>query len=286
MTSIPGGPLGRPEMQDISRALAERLRRAVSIEVWTRTEPEIVSADRDAGEHAPETLALMRQLKTLHSALTLTPYDLDKHAARAAEAGISVSPTVVLRSGGRSVHLSGMFYGPLFPPVLDIIGFLSMGRSPLAAETQQVLHTLEGDVEVEAFLTPFDPFSVQMLPLLGAMAAETRQVRLRLVEIAQFPVLAGQRLVTEVPLLVINGKRFAGYWNETDLARQIALVAQGSDEKVIRDRVLVAEYVSEADARRFMAEQQAEAARAQAQQLGGAPPPGQTASGLYVPGRD
>src|SRR5690606_3497787 len=121
------------------------------------------------------TLALMRQLKTLHSALTLTPYDLDKHAARAAEAGIHVSPTVVFRSGGRSLHLAGMFYGPLFPPVLDIMGFLSMGRSPLAAETQQVLHTLEGDVEVEAFLTPFDPFSVQMLPLLGAMAAETKQ---------------------------------------------------------------------------------------------------------------
>lgn len=285
MSAVPTGPLGKPELVDISRALKERIRLGVSIETWTRPVSEIVSTDRDDGKHSEEALALMRQLKTLHPALTLTPYDLDRHASRAEQAGIQHSPTVVLRSGGRSVQFVGMLYGPLFPPFLDIMGFLSMGQTPLAPETRATLAALPADVEVEveAFLTPFDPFSVQMLPLLGAFAVAGKRVRLRIVESSQFPVLAGQRLVTEVPLLVMNGQHYTGYWAEQDLVEQIRRLAEGSDEKVIRARVVSAEYVSEADARRIAMEQAQQQAQGSPGQVSGGT---QTESGLYVPGRD
>ncbi|MCK9487260.1 MAG: hypothetical protein M0R73_11275 [Dehalococcoidia bacterium] len=282
MSAVAQGPLGRAELAEISRALRERIRLGVSLEVWTRPADEIVSPERDDGRHAAETLALMRQLKTLHPALTLTPYDLEKHASRAEAAGIEHSPTVVLRAGGRSVQIVGMLYGPLFPPMLDIMGFLSMGQTPLAPETRAVLGALPADVQVEAFLTPFDPFSVQMLPLLGAFAVDGKRVRLRIVEASQFPVLAGQRLVTEVPLLVMNGQRYAGYWTEQELAEQIRGLAEGSDEKVIRARVVSAEYVSEDEARRIAMEQ-VQAEQAQQTQAGGG---SETSSGLYIPGRD
>jgi hypothetical protein len=263
-------------MSEIAKALQERLRRGVSLEVWTRDEGGLVSSERDVNEHAADAVGLMRQLKTLHPALTFTAYDLDRHAARAEEAGITLSPTVVFRSGGRSVQMAGLFYGPLFPPTLDVMGFLSMQTTPLAPETRTAMQALTEAVEIEAFVTPFDPFSPHLIPLLAAFAVEGKQIRLRLVEASQFPVLAGQRLLTEVPLLVINGKRFPGYWDELALSQQIQNVAAGSDEKVIRERVLTAEYVSEAEARRLA---EAEAAAATAMEGGQT-----TASGLIIPG--
>lgn len=278
MPGIPAGPLGRPEMSEIAKALSERLQRGVSLEVWSREESGIVSSERDVNEHAADTLALMRQLKTLHPALTFTAYDLDKHASRAAEAGITLSPTVVFRSGGRAVQMAGLFYGPLFPPTLDVMGFLSMQTTPLAPETREAMRGLTAPIEIEAFVTPFDPFSPHLVPLLAAFAVEAKQIKLRFVEASQFPVLAGQRLLTEVPLLVINGTRFPGYWDELSLSKQIQNIASGSDEKVIRDRVLTAEYVSEAEAKRLA---EAEAAAASG------PAGGQTtASGLIIPGRE
>ena len=65
MPGIPAGPLGRPEMSEIAKALSERLQRGVSLEVWSREESGIVSSERDVNEHAADALALMRQLKTL-----------------------------------------------------------------------------------------------------------------------------------------------------------------------------------------------------------------------------
>jgi len=288
MAAIPEGPLGKPEMREISKALTERIRRGVSIEVWTRAESGLVTTERDVNEHAPDVLALMRQLKTLHPALTFTSYDLEQHASRAEAAGISLSPTIVLRSGGRSVTLSGMFYGPLFPPLLDVMGFLSMGTTPLAAETRAAMNALDVDVEIEAFLTPFDPFSPHFLPLLAAFAVEGKRIKLKIVEASQYPVLAQQRFLNEVPLLVMNGKRFVGYWDEANLSRQIQTVAAGSDELILRERVLAAEYVSEAEARRFATEQAAAEAAGQAPPQAGGQPGGmtQTASGLIVPGRE
>ncbi|MEX2373362.1 MAG: hypothetical protein WD800_06115, partial [Dehalococcoidia bacterium] len=212
MPALPSGPLGKAELTQIAGHLGERVRRAVSIEVWTREESGLVTGDRDTGAHAGDALALCRQLAGLHPALSITAYDLDRHADRAQRAGIHLSPTIVLRSGGRSVVLSGMFYGPLFAPFLDAIVFLSVGTTPVKAETRQALASLEGDVRIEAFVTPFDPFSERMAPLLLAFAAESKRVKLRMVEASQFPVLAGQRLLTEVPVMVKNDNRIAGYW--------------------------------------------------------------------------
>lgn len=287
MPAVPKGPLGPADLNQVRSALAERMRRSVSIEVWTRPEAAIVTEERDRGHRAEETLTLMRQLKALHPALTLTPYDLDQHASRAEAAGITLSPTVVLRAGGREVHVSGLFYGPLFPPLLDILGFLSLGTTPVAPETRATLQGLEADVEMEAFLTPFDPFSSKMLPLLGAFAVETKRLRLRMVELSQYPVLAGQRLISEVPLLVMNGQRHFGYWNEEALVEQVRRIAAGSEEKIIRDRVLTAEYVSEGEARRIAMEEMAQQS-GQSVQPGQQPGAtgGQTSSGLYIPGRD
>ena len=100
-------------------------------------------------------------------------------------------------------------------------------------------------------------------------------MRVRLVEASQFPVLAGRRLVTHAPVLWMNGRRFEGFWSEVHLAEQIALVAAGSSDTVVRDRIINAEYLNEAAARELAA-----------RSAGSAPvAPATSPSGLILPGQ-
>lgn len=276
MAAIPKGPLGRAESAQIAALMAQRFRQRVGLEVWTRVEGSLVTLDRDVNPHAEDTLALFRQIATLSPLLTITPYDIDRFSERAAQAGITHSPTVVIRSAGRAIQTVGMFYGPLFAPLLEVIGFASVGRTPIGDETRAVLAGIDADLQVEAFISPFDPLSPQMLLLLGAMAVESKRVHVRIVEASQYPILVNQRLVTKVPVTWVNGRRLEGFWGEQDFAEQLRRIAAGEEEPVIRDRVLNAEYMSE-DAARQLAQSGGGA--------GGQATTPQSSSGLILPGQ-
>ena len=285
MPAIPAGPFDRQQAQQVASLLNQRLARQVALEVWTRVPQAIFTGERDDDHHGQAALDLMRQLKSLHPSLTLTPYDLDRQAPQAAERGIEHSPTITMRCGGRGLRTVGLFFGPFFQAFLDALGFVSVGDSPLAPETKARIHAIEDEVTVEAFLTPFDPISVQLIPLLAAFAVEGKHFRVTLYEASQFPVLASKRMISQVPTIAINGKRFVGNYDEAQLCEQIVRVVEGNEEPVVRDRVFAVPYISEDDARRISEEQAAKAQ--QAGQPGGPPRSGgPTSSGLYVPGRD
>ena len=285
MPAISKGPLSPQQTQQVANLLRQRLLRQVAIEVWTREPQAIFTGERDDGRHAQAALELARQIKSLHPMLTLTPYDIDKSERVAAERGIEHSPTVTLRCGGKGIRTVGMFFGPFSQAFLDALSIVSVGETPLSPATKAALRGIDAEVTIEAFLTPFDPISVQMIPMLTAFAVEGKKIRVTLYEASQFPVLAGKRMISQVPLLTINGKRFVGLYGESDLREQIVRVVEGNGEPVVRERVLATPYLSEDDAIR-MGNERAQAAQ-QARTAGpggpsGAPP----SSGLFVPGRD
>lgn len=294
MPAIPEGPLNRQQAAQVAGMLRQRLVRQVALEVWTRPPQAIYTGERDEERHGQAALELVRQLKSLHPMLTLTPYDLQRSERQAVERGIEHSPTVTMRCGGRGLRTVGLFFGPFFQAFLDALGFVSMGDTPLAPETKQRIRAIESEVTIEAFLTPFDPISVQLIPLIAAFAVEGRKFRVTLYEASQFPVLAGRRMVSQVPLITINGRRFVGNYNEEQLCEQIVRVLEGNDEPVVRDRVFASPYISEDDARRLGEEQATRAQQAPQQGQPGEPaqpasesnPASGGASGLYVPGRD
>lgn len=283
MPAIPEGPLNRQQGQQVAGLLRQRLLRQVALEVWTRPAQAIFTGDRDDGRHGQAALDLVRQLKSLHPMLTVTPYDIDRHDRQAAERGIEHSPTVTMRCGGRGLRTVGLFFGPFFQSFLDALGIVSVGESPFAPETKARLRAVEDEVTLEAFLSPFDPISVQAIPMLASFAVEGRRFRVTMYESSQFPVLAGKRMVTQVPLYVINGRRFVGHFNEVQLLEQVLRVLAGNEEPVVRERIVATPYISEDDARR-MGEEQARA-QAAGQARGPGQPPAGGASGLYVPGR-
>jgi hypothetical protein len=274
------GPLSRQESTSVQRLLAERISRRVGFDVWTLKPAALVTPDRDPGVHVDDVSSLFRQLVTLHPALSITPYDLEQHADRARAAGITMSPTTVVRSTGRSVQLVGYFSGALFQALLDLMWFISSGSSPVTPQTRAALQAIEQDVVIEALVTPYEPFSVQLARVLGAFAVANKRLQVRLIEISEFPRLAEQRMVTQVPVLSINGRRSVGLWNESTLLEQLQRIIEGNEEPVIRDRIYTAPYMSEDQARAL-------ASQPPGGPPGGPPPgqpPGRSPSGLILPG--
>lgn len=274
--------ISKEDQAQLAGILRERLLRPVGLDVWTRAESGLARTDRDTCEHCDELLQATRDLVSLHPALSITLYDLDEHADRAEQAGVTHAPTTIIRGGGRSIRFTGYWSGMLLSPFLDVLSFASTLTTPVDPETRAALDAIEQRVEIDLMITPFDPYSAHMLQLLGAFAIESRQLRLHVFELSELPILAGQRSLSEVPAMVIAGRRFSGAWDEQPLVEQIGRVIAGNDEPVVRDRVLATPYVSMEEARRMMAEQ-APAAGAESP----AAPSGESAaSGLYVPGRD
>ena len=275
------GPIEKPDAVQVAAYLEERVGGSVRFDVWSREESGLVRTDRDSCVHCGDVVQLGRQLGSLHPALSVTIYDLDRHASRAEEAGITAAPTMIVRGSGRSIRLVGLFSGMLFPALLDVIGFISHGQAPLTDETREALVDL-AEVEIEAMLMPFDPYSAYMAQVLGSLAAESPSIKLQLTELSEFPILAGQRSVSEIPLMTINGRRFSGAWDEAPLMEQIQRVLGGNDEPVVRERVLVTPYLSEEQAIHLAQQQQAQQPPA-----GDAQGPAATGggSGLIVPGR-
>lgn len=267
------GPLGREEALAIAQWLAERLSRHVGIEVWWRPDSTIVLPGRDGSVHAEMMLSAMKQLATLHPALTITPYALDRFAERAQREAVHLAPTTVLRGGGKAVRFSGLISGLLFPPLLDVLTFLS-AETPLQPETKAALAALPRPLDVEILLAPYDAYSGHLLRLLGAFAAESRNVRLTAIEAAEFPRLASVKGVAEVPLMTVEGRRFPGTWDEPPLMEQLWRIAVNEPEPVVRDRTFVTEFVTE---------EQVKASAAAGPPRMPAPPEG--GSGLIVPGR-
>jgi len=286
MTTV--GPLEKPDAAQVAQYLQERVGSAVGFDVWIREESELVRTDRDSCLHCGVVVQLGRQLASLHPALSVTMYDMEKHASRAEEAGVAIAPTMIMRGAGRSIWFVGLFSGMLFPALLDLIGFISQGQSPLTDETRAALAEIEEEVEIELMLTPFDPYSAFMARVVGSLAAESRMIRLRLTELSEFPILAAQRSVSEIPLMTINGRRFSGAWDEAPLMEQIHRVLAGDEEPVVRDRLLIAPYMNEEQAmqraQQQMAQQQAQGGAPGGPQGGGPAAPG-SGSGLIVPGR-
>ncbi len=267
------GPLSRDEALSIAQWLTERIARNVSIEVWWRPDSAIVMPDRDGAVHAETMLAAMRQLATLHPAISITPYALDQFAERAQREGIYLAPTTIVRGGGKSIRLVGLVSGMLFPPLLDLITFLST-QTPLQPETKAALAGLPRPLDVEILVAPYDAYSGHLLRLVGAFAAETKNVRLTAIEAAEFPRLASIKGIKDVPVMTIEGRRFSGAWDEPQLIEQLWRIANNDPETVVRERVLSTEFVTE---------EQVRAASASGTPSMPAAPEG--GSGLIVPGR-
>ena len=238
--------------------LQQNLVRPVGLEVWTRQESVLVRSDRDPCVRCDDVVELAKQIAALHPGLSLTLYDLDKHADRAAEAGIDIPPLTTIRAGGRELRFVGLWGAGLLTMLIDVIIFASTGRTPLQAETLEALSAVSETVNLELLVAPYDPFSVYMAKLVLSLGVESKNVRVQVMNVSEFPLIAQRRAVTEVPLLFLNQRRYVGAWEDDDLVEQIRRVAAGEDEPVIRERVPTSPFMTDGEAQRAQPQQPTE----------------------------
>ena len=270
-------PIPRDQRPAIAEHLAQYLAGPVALDVWTREDSALVRTDRDPCTFCGQIATAARQFASLHPAISLTRYDLDRHEERAREAGIERPPTTVLRGrGGREFRVVGLWSGLLFPAFMDAVIFHGSGAPPLQPDTLATIEALDDALDeplaVELLAAPYDPYSAQTMRVLAAFAAVSRRLRVEVIELSEFPMLAEARMIAELPLLSAGGRRFSGGWSEADLAEQLRRVAAGDIEPVIRERVLTSPYLTI---------EQAQAIRAGEAQLPDEPTT--TAGGLVLP---
>lgn len=247
-------PFDHEQREAIGAIFDERMQLPISIEVWSRKDSVLVRPDRDPCTHCDDVLALARLLASLHPGLTVTLYDLDRHAKRAEEARIDVPPVTVLRGrNGRDVRILGYWSGRLFPATVDAITFLSAESTPLSEASRTTLAALDRDIGIEVQGAMYDAYSAHMLRLGSALAAETRHIRFRFTEVVEFPAMAARQGIDIVPVVYIEGQRVLGAWNEADFVEQVRRIAAGDTNPVERDEVLTMPYYTQADIERMAA---------------------------------
>ena len=262
--------LSKAELAAVASHLSQNLPRRVSLEVWTRKQSAVLRSDRDPCTHCDDTLELARQIASLHAGISLTLYDLDRHADRAQEAGIERPPVTVIRAGGRELRFIGLWSGGLLPTFIDAMVYAAAGTTPLEDAVREALGELTVEIELEALVAPYDAYSAHLMRLVFALAVESPRIRAQAIDIAEFPMLAATRGVTDIPVLIANGRRYVGTWEPAELVEQLRRVAAGDDAPVIRGRVPATRFLTE--------EETQQAAQAQA----GSPPP--VSGGLVLPG--
>ena len=173
-------PIPREQRPMIANYLAQRLSGPVSIETWTQQESQLVRTDRDPCTFCDQVASAAKQLASLHPMISLTLYDLDRHADRAREAGVERPPVTVVRSrNGREFRLVGMWSGLLFPAFVDGVVFAGAGVAPIQEETRAALQALDGErtepLTLELLIAPYDPYSAHTLRIVEAFAIESRR---------------------------------------------------------------------------------------------------------------
>lgn len=271
----------REQRPVIASYLAERLAGPVAIEVWTQRESALVRTDRDPCTFCEPLASAARQLAAMHPLITLTPYDLDKHAERALEAGIERPPVTVLRGrNGREVRFVGLWSGLLFSPLMDAMLFLGAGFAPIKEETREGLKAIEKDLKIELLVAPYDPYSAHTLRVATAFAVESARLHVEAIEVSEFPRLADSRMISEIPVMTVNDRRYIGAWNEEELLQQLHRIANEDADPVIREHVLTSPFMTVEQAQELAAR---EAQGLPAQGVQGQPP--STPGGLIIPGR-
>ncbi|MDG1839537.1 MAG: hypothetical protein P8J64_02205, partial [Dehalococcoidia bacterium] len=140
-------PLSKEAEAQLASTLQQNIQRRLSLDVWSRPTSSIYRSDRDDARHGLEMTNLVRQITSLHPAISFTPYDIDTFAKRAKQDFVSVAPTIVARSAGHSVRLVGIPAGTLFPAFIDVIVSLTYLSLPLDNEIYQVIEKIESTVD-------------------------------------------------------------------------------------------------------------------------------------------
>ena len=183
----------------IRERLAASLRRPVQLALFV-SEQDCV--------YCEPTRELLETLSTLHEALSLTVYDLELDAERAAALGIDKAPGIVVLGGTESQDYGIRFYGiPSgyeFASLLEAIRMVGSDEVELQAATRQFLAGSTAPLHLQVFVTPSCPYCPRAVALAHRLTYASPYVTADAVEVTEFPDLGDRYHVMGVPRTVID----------------------------------------------------------------------------------
>jgi glutaredoxin-like protein len=193
------------EAQAIQAHLDEKLEGPVTLDLFIEPNSAIVVPGRPECELCEETRALLEELASLSSQITLIVHDVRIESGLARETSVSRVPTLVLRGAAHGVlRYLGIPAGLEFGTLLEDLAAVSRGTTTLKQESRTKLASLTKPVHVQVFVTPTCPYCPQVASLAHQAAVECGNVTADVIEISEFPDLAAQYHVHGVPKVVMN----------------------------------------------------------------------------------
>jgi len=154
------------------------------------------------------TRELLETLSTLHDDLSLTIYDLELDAERAAALGIDKAPGIVVLGGAEGQDYGIRFYGiPSgyeFASLLEAIRMVGSDDVMLQPATRKFLAELAAPLHLQVFVTPSCPYCPRAVVLAHRLAYASPHVTAEAVEVTEFPDLGDRYHVMGVPRTVIG----------------------------------------------------------------------------------
>ncbi len=180
-------------------------------------------------EYCNDTRELVEGVAGLSDKLSLSTFDLDADAAKAAEFGVDAAPTLIIagKEGDQTVdygiRLKGIPAGYEFTTLVRDVLLVSSRDSGLSETTRAWLRGLKEPVHLQVFVTPTCPYCPRAVMLAHQMALESPMVKADMVEAMEFPELADRYGVSGVPHTTINdgAGTLVGAAPEEDLIAEI-----------------------------------------------------------------
>ncbi|MFB0900801.1 MAG: hypothetical protein QMB22_02190 [Dehalococcoidia bacterium] len=256
--------------QGIFNHLSQSLAGQVSLDVWLQNKEKIARIDQDECLHCKDVKEVSKEISNLHPGISLTYYDLEKHADRAIDADIQVHPTTILRGNARTIKFIGFWWGALFPAFLDLLVTIGNGIPVMDEKSKKIISAIDKNINIDLFVSPFENLSTNQMIILANFAVLSKKIQLTIYEMSEFPILANKKNISKLPAMDINNNRIDGSLEEKELAEQLEKIASGNTEIIVKLDSPSMPYISEQDAKKM---------QSPAQQVA---EPGK----LIIPGRD
>lgn len=237
--------------QGIFNHLASSLMGQVSLDVWLQAQAKIARIDQDECTHCEDVKNVSRDISNLHPGISITYYDIEKHADRALEEKIEYAPTTILRGNARTIKFIGFWWGALFPAFLDILITLGNGMPVLNEENQKIINAIENETNINLYVSPFENLSTNQIILLANIVILSKKIHLSIYEMSEFPILAKNKNITKIPTLEINLSRIEGGLEEKELCEQISKISSGNTDILLKIDNPSMPYVSEEEAKKM-----------------------------------
>jgi glutaredoxin-like protein len=183
----------------IREHLAASLQRPVQLALFI-SEPNCPYCD--------STRELLEALSVLNDNLSLSVYDLQADAERAAALGVDKAPGIAVLGGAEGYDYGIRFYGiPSgyeFASLLEAIRMVGSNTVELQPATRQFLAELAAPMHLQVFVTPSCPYCPRAVVLAHRLAYASPQVIADAVEVTEFPELGDRYQVMGVPRTVID----------------------------------------------------------------------------------